>query len=220
MTLVTTMAAGPLFEWAWRGSAEVPRWRLGDPGSAERLCPRCIRHIYGRNPFYTRKLDAAGIHPRVARVSARSVEAAAHNEARADCRSAGVPSVGDQPQRAARQIHALQPDVIDDRKPAAMARHERELAVDARVLEGRVRGREGRRARPDLLSVFIRAVSRILDGVRGGLPDRSRAAPGSRGGSMRAAPPARRPARRRCAGRAGASRRDHGKRHGRRTRRA
>ena len=23
MTLVTTMAAGPLFEWAWRGSAEV-----------------------------------------------------------------------------------------------------------------------------------------------------------------------------------------------------
>lgn len=24
MTLVTTMAAGPLFEWAWRGSAEVP----------------------------------------------------------------------------------------------------------------------------------------------------------------------------------------------------
>ena len=24
MTIVTTMAAGPLFEWAWRGSAEVP----------------------------------------------------------------------------------------------------------------------------------------------------------------------------------------------------
>jgi hypothetical protein len=24
MTLATTMAAGPLFEWAWRGSAEVP----------------------------------------------------------------------------------------------------------------------------------------------------------------------------------------------------
>ena len=24
MTLVTTIAAGPLFEWAWRGSAEVP----------------------------------------------------------------------------------------------------------------------------------------------------------------------------------------------------
>jgi hypothetical protein len=24
MTLVTTMAAGPLFEWAWRGCAEVP----------------------------------------------------------------------------------------------------------------------------------------------------------------------------------------------------
>ncbi len=24
MTLVTTLAAGPLFEWAWRGSAEVP----------------------------------------------------------------------------------------------------------------------------------------------------------------------------------------------------
>lgn len=24
MTLVTTMAAGPMFEWAWRGSAEVP----------------------------------------------------------------------------------------------------------------------------------------------------------------------------------------------------
>ena len=24
MTLVTTLAAGPLFEWAWRGSSEVP----------------------------------------------------------------------------------------------------------------------------------------------------------------------------------------------------
>ena len=30
--------------------------------SAERLSA-LIRHIYGRNPFYTRKLDAAGIHP-------------------------------------------------------------------------------------------------------------------------------------------------------------
>jgi Kef-type K+ transport system membrane component KefB len=25
MTLVTTMAAGPVFEWAWRGSSEVER---------------------------------------------------------------------------------------------------------------------------------------------------------------------------------------------------
>jgi phenylacetate-CoA ligase len=30
--------------------------------SAERLSA-LVRHIYGRNPFYTRKLDAAGIHP-------------------------------------------------------------------------------------------------------------------------------------------------------------
>jgi len=30
--------------------------------SAERLSA-LVRHVYGRNPFYTRKLDAAGIHP-------------------------------------------------------------------------------------------------------------------------------------------------------------
>ena len=47
-------------------------------------------------------------------------------------------AVGHGADRAARPLHALQPDLVDDRAAAPVARHERELAVDARVLEGRL----------------------------------------------------------------------------------
>ena len=66
-------------------------------------------------------------------------QAAAHDQAGAGCRSAGLASVGHQSHRAARALHPLQPDVVDDGEPAALARHERKLAVDARVLEGGLR---------------------------------------------------------------------------------
>ena len=85
---------------------------------------------------------------RVAALSARSDAAAGDDQAGADRRSAAGPAVGHESHRAARALHALPPDVIDHRKPVALARHERELAVDARVLEGRVRRREGRCRRP------------------------------------------------------------------------
>ena len=76
MTIATTMAAGPLFDWAWKADRRRCRMPPASP-SADRLS-RLIRDIYGRNPFYTRKLDAAGIRPDAASVSVGSVE---------DCRS-------------------------------------------------------------------------------------------------------------------------------------
>ncbi len=138
--------------------------------SAERLSA-LIRRIYGRNPFYTRKLDAAGLDP--ASLSfprdLSKLPLTTKRELIADQQAS--PPWGTNLSEPLEQVHALQPDVVDDGKPAALARHQRELAVDARVLEGCVRGRESRLARSDFLSVLVRAISRILDGVRGGLPD-------------------------------------------------
>ena len=80
--------------------------------------------------------------------------------------------MGKQPQRADRQLHPLQSDVLHNRQPAAVGGYERDLAVDARVLEDGLRRRARRRTRSDLLSILVRAVSRLLDRVRGGVPDR------------------------------------------------
>ena len=49
---------------------------------------------------------------------------------------AAHPPWGTRAHRADRPLHALLPDLVDDRPPAALDRHERELAVDARLLEG------------------------------------------------------------------------------------
>ena len=44
-------------------------------------------------------------------------------------------ALGHQPHRAAERLHALLPDVVHHRPAAPLARHQRQLAVDARLLE-------------------------------------------------------------------------------------
>ena len=59
-----------------------------------RGCRSFLRRIHGRNAFYTRKLDAAGIRIERAAVSRRLASAAADDEGRADRRSGREPAVG------------------------------------------------------------------------------------------------------------------------------
>ncbi len=123
----------------------------------------------GRNAFYTKKLGASAA--RLA-VSGRSRQAARHDEDRARRRSGSARAVGKRAQRAARAVHAVHADILHHEQPAAMARHQRELAVDARLLEGRVPCGARRGGRSDLLRVLLRAVPRFLDRVRRRLSDR------------------------------------------------
>ena len=78
-------------------------------------------------------------------VSARPRTAAADDEGGAGRRSGRESALGHRAHRAARALHALLPDLVDDRTAAALDRHQRELAVDARVLEGRLSRRARRR---------------------------------------------------------------------------
>ena len=110
---------------------------------------------------------------RHAALSARSDGAAVDDESRAGRRSGREPAVGQRAHRAARALHAVLPDVVDDRPPAALDRYERELAVDARMLEGGLPRRTRRARRPRVLSVLVRAVSRVLGRVRSRLPVRA-----------------------------------------------
>ena len=138
--------------------------------SADRLAV-LVRQIYGTNPFYTRKFDAAGIDP-AAVVFPRDLATLPLTTKRELIDDqADLSPMGNEPERARRSIHPLQPDILDNRKATAVGGHERELAVDARVLEDGLRRRACRRPRSDFLSVLVRAVSRLLDCVRGGLPD-------------------------------------------------
>ena len=107
-----------------------------------------------------------------AALPARPGAAAAHDQGRARRRSGGEPALGHGAHRAARALHALLPDVLHHRPAAALDRHQRELAVAARVLEGRVPRRARRPGRPHLLSVLVRALPRLLGGLRRGLADR------------------------------------------------
>ena len=91
------------------------------------------------------KLDGRGHRSdRRAALSRRSRDAAGHDQDRARRRSGGASALGHGAERAARALHALHPDVVHHRTSAALAGHQRELAVDARVLEGRLSRRAGR----------------------------------------------------------------------------
>ena len=98
-------------------------------------------------------------------------EAAADDEGRAERRPGSESAVGHRAHRAARALHPLLPDLVDDRPSAALDRHQRELAVAARMLEGGVSRRACRRRRSRVLSVLVRAVPRLLGRLRGRLPD-------------------------------------------------
>src|SRR5205085_2016972 len=63
---------------------------------------------------------------------------------------------------------SLPPDFWDDRPTAALARHGRKLAVDARLLGSDLHDRRGDAARPAVLRVLVRAVFGLLDCFRGG----------------------------------------------------
>ena len=94
-----------------------------------------LRAIHGRNQFYTRKLHEAGLDVGSAALSRGLQQAAADDEGGAERRSGGKSALGHGAHRAARQLHALLPDLLVDRPAAALDRHQRELAVAARVLE-------------------------------------------------------------------------------------
>ena len=162
-----TEAATPTLERRSRDAERVARsgsvaWRDSRP--------QRVLHAEARARAST---PAALRCPRISR-------AAADDEGGADRRSGRAPAVGHGADRADRALHALQPDLLDHRAAAAVARHQRELAVDARVLEGRLPRRARRPRRSHLLPVLVRAVPRLLDRVRGGLPDRRALRPGRR----------------------------------------
>ena len=88
---------------------------------------------------------AAGIEPGRDARSRGSRAAAADDQGRAGRRPGRAPALGHDADRAARALHALLPDLVHHRPPAAVDRHQRELAVDARVLEGGLSRRARRR---------------------------------------------------------------------------
>ena len=132
---------------------------------------RLLVDTYGRNPFYRRKFDDAGIRLDALRFPADLPALPLHHQGRADCRPGSESALGDGAQRAARALHALLSDLFDDRSAAALDRHERELAMDARLLEDGVSRRRASDRRSRVLSVLVRTVSGLLGGVRGRQPD-------------------------------------------------
>ena len=150
----------------------APRARRapGAAGSSPRGAPRCGSR--GETRFYTRKLEAAGLGASELRFPRDLQKLPFTTKAELVADQAANPPWGTALTRAARPLHALLPDVVDHRSPAALDRHQRELAVAARVLEGRVPRGPCRPGRPRLLSVLVRPLSRLLGGVRRRLADR------------------------------------------------
>ena len=171
------------------GSGRARRPAGGAPRGAGRAHRR-------RNAFYTRKLAAAGVDAGGGGARRRD-RPALHDQGGADRRPGRARALGQRAHRADRRLHALSPDILDDRASAALARHQRQLAVGARLLEIGVRGGPRPARRSGAVRVLVRAVPRLLDGVRGGLPDRR----ALRAGRRHDQPPAPRPDRRRAAGR-------------------
>ena len=98
-----------------------------------------LRAVHGRNAVLHAEARRGRRATRRACACPQDLEAAAvHDQGRAGRRSGGHRAVGHQPHRAARRLHALLPDVVHDGPAAAVAGHQRQLAVDARLLEGGV----------------------------------------------------------------------------------
>ena len=69
------------------------------------------------------------------------------------------------------RLQPLHADQRHQRRAAPLARHAGKLAVDARQLEAGPGRRGSQAGRRPVLRLFLRAVPRLLDGVRSGLPD-------------------------------------------------
>ena len=116
-----------------------------------------LSRIYGRNRVLHAQARRGG-HPRGrAAVSRRPAEAAVHHQGRVDRRPGRESAVGHGAHRADRALHALLPDFVDHGPAALLDRHERELAVDARLLEDGL-PRRGRQARAIACSFRFRSV--------------------------------------------------------------
>ena len=109
-------------------------------GRAEPLLPAQV--LRGR--YRRRRIDA----PR------RHLGVAFHDEGRADRRPGRVAALGNSAHLPARALHALQPDVLDHRPASPLDRHARELAVDARLLEGPSTARRASRGRDRIFFPF------------------------------------------------------------------
>ena len=73
--------------------------------------------------------------------------------------------------RTAGKLHALLPDIFDHRLAVTLARYAGDLAMGARLLEGRLSGRAGQCSGSHLLPILVWTVSRILVRVRSRMPD-------------------------------------------------
>ena len=127
--------------------------------------------IDGRNAFYTQ--NCVGGY-RTAGWVPGSRDAAGHDQNRAGRGSGGPSALGHRARRAARPIHALHANLFDHRASVEVAGYQRELAMDARVLEGRLSRCQGRTRRPHLLRLLVRTGPGLLDRIRCRMPNRRR----------------------------------------------
>ena len=119
----------------------MPRARRSSSLRQARRLGQLVATIHGRNRFYTRKLDEAGVDVGALRFPDDLARLPFTTKTRARCRSGQAHTLGHGADRADRALHALLPDVVDDWPPAPVDRHERELAVGARAAGRRCIGR-------------------------------------------------------------------------------
>ena len=100
---------------------------------AERL-RRLLLAIDGRNPFYTSKLQRAGIAPADLVLPRDLARLPLTTKAELVADQDAAPPWGTVLTYPVARYNALQPDLVDDGAPPAVARHDGELAVDARLL--------------------------------------------------------------------------------------
>ena len=157
-------------------STEIPATERRDRASLTALqgrrLVRLLGDIHGRNAFYTRKLDEAGLLLETLTFPDDLGKLPLTTKAELVADQDAHPPWGTGPDGASEAIYPLPPDVLHDRPPPVLARHERELAVDVGVLESGLPRRPGRTHGPRLLPIFVRSVPWILDRVRSRLPAR------------------------------------------------
>ena len=95
-------------------------------------------------------------------------QAAVHYQGRTACRPADPPALRHQLDLSARSLLPAASDFRHRGAAAPLAGHGGKLALDARLLGDDVSDRRRAAGRPAVLPVLVRAVPRLLDGVRGG----------------------------------------------------
>ena len=136
-------------------STEIPAAERRDRASLTALqgrrLVRLLGDIHGRNAFYTRKLDEAGLLLETLTFPDGLGKLPLTTKAELVADQDAHPPWGTARTESLERYTRYHPDVLHDRPPPALARHERELAVDAGVLESGLPRRPGRTRRPRLL---------------------------------------------------------------------